>query len=202
MAAALQGYDGAVDTLSVGITLFLVMDPIGNIPFFLSTLKNVPEARRQRVLIRELVIAYIALVIFLVAGRWFVDMLHLRQESISIAGGIILFLIALRMVFPIDLLRSDELQGEPLVVPLAIPGVAGPSALATVLLLVNSQPQLIGRLFIALSVAWIVSAAVLMASPLFFRLLRERGLVAMERLMGMILVALAVQMFLDGIQRR
>jgi multiple antibiotic resistance protein len=188
--------------LSVAITLFLVMDPIGNIPFFLSTLRAVPEERRQKVLIRELLIAYVALVLFLIAGPRFIEILHLRPQSISIAGGIILFLISLRMVFPMDILKRDELEGEPLVVPLAIPGVAGPSALATLLLMTSSEPDRIWQLFLALTGTWLVSAAVLMASPLFYRILRERGLVAMERLMGMILVALAVQMFLDGLAKQ
>ena len=191
-----------MNILSVAITLFLVMDPIGNIPFFLSTLRSVPEERRQKVLVRELLIAYAALVLFLVAGPRFIQILHLRPQSISIAGGIILFLISLRMVFPMDLLRRDELEGEPLVVPLAIPGVAGPSALATLLLMTSSEPHRIGPLFLALTGTWLVTAAVLMASPLFYRILRERGLVAMERLMGMILVALAVQMFLDGVAKQ
>ena len=188
-----------LDLLSAGIALFLVLDPIGNIPFFLSILSRVPEPRRQRVLLRELMIAYTTLVAFLLVGRKFVQFLHLRQEAISVAGGIILFLIALRMVFPEHRGGEDELQGEPLIVPLAIPGVAGPSALAMVLLLTQSQPERLVDWFIALTGAWAATAMVLLASPLLFRLLRERGLAAMERLMGMILVAVAVQMFLDGL---
>ena len=96
-----------MNILSVAITLFLVMDPIGNIPFFLSTLRTVPVERRQKVLVRELVIAYVALVLFLIAGPRFIEVLHLRPQSISIAGGIILFLICLRMVFPMDILKRD-----------------------------------------------------------------------------------------------
>jgi MarC family membrane protein len=189
-----------MDLLSAGIALFLVLDPIGNVPFFLSVLSRVPEERRQRVLLRELVIAYGTLVAFLLLGRKFVDFLHLRQESISVAGGIILFLIALRMVFPEHASTDDAaLAGEPLVVPLAIPGVAGPSALAMVLLLTQSHPERLGDWLIALTGAWTATALVLLASPLLYKLLRDRGLAAMERLMGMILVAVAVQMFLDGI---
>ena len=186
--------------LSAGIALFLVLDPIGNVPFFLSVLSRVPEGRRQRVLLRELVIAYATLVAFLLAGRKFVEFLHLRQESISIAGGIILFLIALRMVFPERRSADDaSLGGEPLIVPLAIPGVAGPSALAMVLLLTQSAPGRLLDWFIALTGAWVATAVVLLASPLLFRMLKDRGLAAMERLMGMILVAVSVQMFLDGL---
>ena len=189
-----------MDLLSAGIALFLVLDPIGNIPFFLSTLSRVAESRRQIVLVRELLIAYGTLVIFLLLGRQFVSFLRLKQESISVAGGIILFLIALRMVFPehrgVD---ENTIAGEPLVVPLAIPGVAGPSALAMVLLLTQSHPTRQLDWFIALTGAWAATAIVLLASPLLFKLLRDRGLAAMERLMGMILVAVSVQMFLDGL---
>jgi multiple antibiotic resistance protein len=189
-----------VDTFSAGIALFLVLDPIGNIPFFLSVLGRVPPANRQRVLLRELFIAYATLVAFLFVGRYFVDFLRLKQESISIAGGIILFLIALRMVFPDHAAESsDSRQTEPFVVPLAIPGVAGPSALAMLLLLAHSQPDRQLQWLAALTCAWGVTALVLLASPIFYRLLKESGLAAMERLMGMILVAMSVQMFLDGL---
>lgn len=185
--------------VSATVTLVLVMDPIGNIPFFLSALRAVPPNRRQVVILRELIIAYAALLVFLFGGQTFLRFLQLRGESISIAGGIILFLIALRMVFP-GMKQEAEIEGEPLVVPLAIPGVAGPSALATVLLLVNSQPQRLLDWLLALTVAWVVCAIVLVASPVFYRALGERGVTAMERLMGMILVTVAVQMFLDGVR--
>lgn len=187
---------------SAAITLFLVLDPLGNIPFFLSALKSVDEARRQRVILRELLLAYGALVFFLFLGRPFVELLHLRSEAISIAGGIILFIISIRMIFP-DTKNpgSEEIEGEPLLVPLAIPGVAGPSAMATVLLLVGNAPDRIAEWFTAVTVAWVAAGAIILASPLLFRVLRRRGLIAMERLMGMILVALSVQMFLDGLSR-
>jgi multiple antibiotic resistance protein len=189
-----------METLSAAVTLFLVLDPFGNVPFFLSVLKGVPEARRQRVVIRELLIAYVTLLLFLFGGRYFIEMIHLRTESISIAGGIILFLIALRMVFPIPKAQqADSIEGEPLLVPLAIPGVAGPSAMATVLLLMTTEPDRVVDWLVALTGAWLLTAIVLVSAPFLYRLLKERGLTAMERLMGMILVAVAVQMFLDGI---
>ena len=189
------------DLLKVVITLFLVMDPLGNIPFFLSALKPVAEKRRKKVILRELLIAYGVLVAFLFGGLYFVDLMGLHQSSISMAGGIILMIIAIRMIFPIPRHPGQEPEEEePLVVPLAIPGVAGPSTMATVLLLAKSQPQGMFRWWIALSFAWLVTALILYFSPLFLKLLRMRGLIAMERLMGMVLVALAVQMFLDGMR--
>lgn len=185
---------------SAFITLLLVMDPLGNVPVFIAVLKDVDPKRRQWVLARELVIALVVLLIFLFAGSTALDMMGLRQESISIAGAIILFLIALRMIFPSPYgLMGDTPDGEPFIVPLAIPLVAGPSSLAIAMLLVTTNP---GRMFewtVALVGAWAVSAALLMASPLLLRALGHRGLIALERLMGMILVIIAVQMFFDGV---
>ncbi len=189
------------EVIKVIVTLFLVMDPLGNIPFFLSVLSPVPETRRRRVIVRELVIAYVVLVVFLLGGGYFIDLMGLHQSSISIAGGIILMIIAIRMIFPIARHPGQETEEEePLVVPLAIPGVAGPSTLATVLLLAKSQSQGLLTWLLALTIAWFLTAAILFASPWFLRLLRMRGLIAMERFMGMILVALSVQMFLDGLR--
>ena len=188
------------DILSAAILLFLVMDPLGNIPLFLTVLERVPESRRQRIIARELIIALVALILFLVVGGPFLDFAGIRQESLSVAGGIVVFLIALRMIFPTG--RSsqpeEELAGEPFVVPLAIPLVAGPSAFATLLLL--SRQATTSTLLLALLVAWAATAAILLASTGLRRFLGRRGLIAMERLMGMVLVALAVQMFLDGLK--
>lgn len=190
-----------MELYSAAITLFLIMDPLGNIPLFLSTLKHLPPRRRRAVILRELLIAYVIMVIFLFFGQKMLDALQLRQQSISIAGGIILFLIALKMIFPPASHERPEEgpEGEPFIVPLAIPLVAGPSLLATLLLLVSKQPQRIFEWLGALSAAWLVSALILLSSNFLLRLLRERGLIALERLMGMILVTVSVQMFLNGL---
>jgi multiple antibiotic resistance protein len=186
-------------TLSAIITLFLIMDPLGNVPLFLSVLRGVPAARRRAVLVREVLLAYVVLIVFLVAGGSVTRYLHLQQESLSIAGGIVLFLIALRMIFPNEHgLIGDTIDGEPFLVPLAIPLFAGPSTLAALLLL-RSTLSLAG-LFSAMTIAWAASAAILLASTFFYRVLRERGLMAMERLMGMLLVMVAVQMLMDGLK--
>ena len=181
------------------LTLFLVMDPLGNIPPFLSVLKNVQPERRRRVLIREILIAYVVLLVFLFLGKRVLALLSLQQETISIAGGIVLFLIALRMIFPKEGgLFGDTLEGEPFIVPLAIPLVAGPSTLAVLLLLEQSE-VVTGQLLLAVTIAWALCAVILLSSTLLYRLLKERGLIAMERLMGMLLVMLAVQMFMNGV---
>jgi multiple antibiotic resistance protein len=189
-----------VDLFSAVVTLFLIMDPIGNIPLFLSILKTVAPERRRLVLLREIVLAYGVLLVFFFAGNYLLKFLGLDQESISIAGGIVLFLIALRMIFPAEASTTTEVEGEPFLVPLAIPLIAGPSTLAALLLLQRSAPGQTVSLFLAVTIAWAISGVILFSSTFFYRILRERGLIALERLMGMLLVMVAVQMLLNGIK--
>lgn len=187
--------------ISAAILLFMILDPLGNVPLFLSLLKELPPARRRIVLARELLIALAVLVLFLVAGQYILALMHLRQESVSIAGGIILFLIGLKMIFPPPDggIFGKSTGGEPFIVPMAIPGVAGPSAMAALLLLTNTQPGRMLEWGIALFIAWLLTSAILLSSTWLFRWLGESVLTAMERLMGMLLVAISVQMFLAGV---
>ena len=189
-----------MDVLAAVVTLFLIMDPLGNVPLFLSVLREVPPERRRLVLVREILFAYLVLLGFLFAGQYLMQYLNLDQETISVSGGIVLFLIALRMIFPTERgLIGEPLGGEPFIVPMAVPLFAGPSTLAALLLLERSAPAYTGSLWLAVTLAWAASGAILISSTFFYRVLRERGLIAMERLMGMLLVMIAVQMFLDGI---
>lgn len=185
------------------ITLLLIMDPLGNIPPFLSALKPVEPERRRRILVREILIAYVVLLAFLFAGKYLLRLLSLQEETVSIAGGIVLFLIALRMVFPRHDATRDALEGEPFIVPLAIPLIAGPSTLAALLLLQQqeSTPNSVWQLFLAVTLAWLATAIILLSSTMLYRVLKERGLIALERLMGMLLVMLAVQMFINGLAK-
>ncbi len=187
------------DLFSAIVTLFLIMDPLGNVPVFLSVLKSVPPERRRTIVIREVLIAYAVLLIFMLLGDQALRVLHIEQETISIAGGIVLFLIAMRMIFPQQGSYADATEGEPLVVPLAIPLIAGPSAMAALLLLQRADPGGTVQLWVAMTIAWGLTAAILIAAPFFYRILGERGLTAMERLMGMVLVMISVQMLLDGV---
>lgn len=176
------------------------MDPLGNVPLFLSVLKAVPPPRRQRVLLRELGLAYVVLIGFLLIGNSLLRFLGLDQEAVSIAGGIVLFLIALRMIFPGQgSLTEAGIDGEPFLVPLAIPLIAGPSTLATLLLLDRAVPGSTFTLLLVVTAAWLAGGVILLSSTFLYRVLGERGLVAMERLMGMLLVMVAVQMLMDGI---
>jgi multiple antibiotic resistance protein len=188
-----------VDVPAAVVTLFLIMDPIGNIPLFLSVLKPVDPARRRRVLIREIALAYVVLLVFVFLGGYLLRFLGLDEGTISIAGGIVLFLIALRMIFP-GPTATDAPEGEPFIVPLAIPLFVGPSTLAALLLLQRTSPGQTGPLLLAVTMAWALSGAILLSSTFFYRVLRERGLMALERLMGMLLVMIAVQMFMSGVR--
>lgn len=188
-----------MDTLSATLLLLTIMDPMGNVATFVASLRGVPAERRLRVIARELVAALIILLAFLFTGPWLLGLLHLKQEALFISGGIVLFLIALKMIFP-PARREEEPAVEPFIVPLATPMIAGPSVLATLLVLVSTHPDQIGRWFTALMIAWAITAAVLLCAPAIARVLRERGAMAVERLMGMLLVMVAVQMLLNGIE--
>ncbi len=185
---------------SAAVLLFLVMDPLGNIPLFLTTLKNIDERRQRRIIIRELLIALAVLVVFLFAGQYIMRMLQINEVSLSIAGGIVLFLIAIKMIFPShESLSETGIEGEPFIVPLAIPLVAGPSALASVLLVMSRAPERWLDWLVALLAAWIATGVILAFSSRLGKFLGRRGLVAMERLMGMLLTIIAVQMLMSGI---
>lgn len=189
----------SMTTLSAALLLFLVMDPLGNIPLFLSLLKNLPPQRRRIVLARELLIALATLLGFLYGGHGLLTALHLQQESVSIAGGIILFLIGLRMIFPPkDGIFGFAQGGEPMIVPMAIPGVAGPSTMAMLMLLGHEYPARTLDWTIALVLAWLATAIVLFGATGLYKWLGESVLQALEKLMGMLLVAVSVQMLLDG----
>jgi multiple antibiotic resistance protein len=185
---------------SAALLLFLILDPLGNIPVFLGLLKPLPAARRRVVLIRELLIALAVLMMFLWGGKYALELMHLRQESVSIAGGIVLFLIGLRMIFPPpEGLMGDLPGGEPFIVPMAIPLVAGPSGMAAVMLMGSNEPERLAEWSLALMIAWVATAAILFSATVLYKFLGTRVLIAVERLMGMLLVAISVQMFLDGL---
>ena len=189
------------ELFSATILLILVIDPFGNVPVVVSALKNVAPARRARVVMRECAAAYVILLGFMIGGRTFLQWLHLSEESLTIAGGIILFLIAIRMVFPRpEGIFGDPPGGEPFLVPLAIPSIAGPSALATVMLMASRDPAKIGSWVLALTVAMIATTAVLALADRLQRWLGERVVLAFERLMGLVLTALAVEMLLAGVR--
>ena len=185
---------------AAALLLFLILDPLGNIPILLSLLKDQPAARQRRILLRELLIALVVLMLFLWGGQYALELMHLRQESVSIAGGIVLFLIGLRMIFPPpDGVMGEMPSGEPFIVPVAIPMIAGPSGMAAVMLLGSQEPGRMGDWMLALTLAWGSTAIILFSATYLQKWLGTRVLTAIERLMGMVIVAISVQMLLDGI---
>ena len=185
---------------SAAVLLFLVMDPLGNMPMFVSALRHVPPERQRRVVIREMLIALAALLLFLLAGGQLMRLLGLSEPALGVAGGVVLMLIALRMVFPSrENPLEEEVTAEPFIVPLAIPYVAGPSALATVLLLMSREPARWPEWVLAIILAWTACLPFMLASAELRRFLGDRGLVATERLMGLVLVTIAVEMLMTGI---
>jgi MarC family membrane protein len=186
---------------SATILLILITDPIGNIPIFANALKHVAPQRRPWVILREVLIAFVLLLTFMFVGDSFLRVMNLSQLSLQIGGGVILFLIALRMIFPPPAgTEAPDTRGEPLIVPLAIPAIAGPSALATVLLLVSQAPDRRMEWVGALCVTMAVSAFVLVLAERIQRVAGDRFVVALERLMGLVLVAVSIEMMLRGIK--
>ncbi|MFT4045572.1 MAG: MarC family protein [Solimonas sp.] len=187
--------------LSAAVLLFLVMDPLGNVPLFLSALKHVPMARQRQVILREMLFALAILLVFLLGGGRLLRLLGLSQPALTVAGGVILMLIALRMIFPSreNSLEEETTMVEPFLVPLAIPYVAGPSALATVLLMMSREPERWLTWIGAVLLAWIGCLPIMLASTGLRKVLGTRGLTAIERLMGLLLVTIAVEMMMGGV---
>ena len=194
--------------LSATVLLILITDPIGNIPIFANALRDVDPKRRQWIVIREIAIAFCVLMTFLFFGSAFLKFMNLSALSLQLAGALILFLIALRMVFPPTVgggcaacvPQMDTNKQEPLIVPLAIPAIAGPSAMATVMLLASQAPEQKLLWVGVIGCAMLVSALVLLLSGWIERVVGERVVVAGERLMGLILVALSVEMLLQALK--
>ncbi len=191
------------DFFSALTVLLLVLDPLGNIPIMLSTLQTVEEKRRRRVLIRELLIAFFLLLIFMLLGDHFLHVMRLSERSLSVSGGVILFIVAIKMIFPSNTVLSGTNQKtlEPFIVPLAIPLIAGPSALATCLLLASRQPAAILTWISGLTAAMAITGVVLLSAESIQKRVGPSVISAMERLMGLILAAIATKMVLSGIAK-
>lgn len=188
---------------SAAIMLFLVMDPFGNIPIFLSVLSHVDPKRRGKIIVRELLIALLFLIFFLFFGKFILSGMHITEPALGIAGGTILFLIAIKMIFPASnstFVNEEDKDGDPLIVPLAVPMVAGPSSMAMVILLSTQYPDQQLSWLAALIISWSLGFIILILSEKLSKIIGKRTLKAIERLMGMILTTMAVQMLLTGIK--
>lgn len=190
------------DVFSVGLALFLLLDPIGNVPVFIAVLKNAPQKNHKKIILRELCIALMIIILFQFIGNALLNLLKVSNSTVLISGGVILFLIAIRMVFP----HSEESKGpkasvkDPFIVPLAVPLIAGPAILAAVMLYAGQTTSYSNvSVTLAIVFAWGVSTLILLTAPFWKRVLGDKGLLACEKLMGLILTLLAVQMLLEGV---
>lgn len=188
--------------LSAFALLLLVLDPFGNLPIFISVMRGVAPESRHRVAVREVVIAFLVLLAFMLGGSTFLSLMRLSERSLEVAGGVILLIIAIRMIFSSGSATYGLPQGrEPLIFPLAVPLLAGPSAMATVLLLASRQPGRVIEWVAALAVAMLISGSVLLLAGRIRRLLGDSVISATEKLMGLVLTAIAVEMILAGLKR-
>lgn len=189
--------------VSAAITLFLLMDPVGNSPVFLATLSRLTPQQRRRAILRELGFALVVLVVFLFFGQVILNALNIGQAALATAGGVVLFIVAMRLIFPgryaAGAGAEETESADPWFVPLAVPMVAGPSAMAYVMLLSTREPDRIWTWLAVVGVVWVISAITLMGASALQPYLKPGGLRALERLVGMILIVIAVQMLMDGI---
>jgi MarC family membrane protein len=188
--------------LSAFILLLLVLDPFGSLPIFIPVMRTVPAARRRLVALREVAIAFAVLCFFMFFGEAFLRVMHLSERSLEVAGGVILLMVAIRMIFS----QGGGVYGvpegrEPFIFPLAVPLLAGPSAMATVLLLASQQPGRVVEWLGALACAMAVSGLVLVGCARIRRWVGDSVVSALEKLMGLVLTAIAVEMILAGLKR-
>ncbi len=188
---------------SVALSIFIVMNAIGSASIFLFFLKGIPVKRQKQIVFRELLIALFIIILFYFIGNVLLNFLNITENIVQISGGVILFLLSLKMLFPpekahhVEVVELQKIK-EPLIVPLAIPLIAGPAVLATVML--YSQQQTMFVMLGAISIAWLVSLVILILSSIISEKLGENGITAVERLMGFIMVLIAMQMFLSGVK--
>jgi len=196
-------HDGGMETsfLSATILLILITDPLGNIPLFIGALKRVKPERQSFVILRECLISFAVLLLFMFYGRHILSVLNLTDDILRISGGVILFLIALKMIFPDGGTKQGEEDDavEPFIVPIAIPLISGPSAMATAMLIAGSNPRRMPEWIGALALTIFVTFVVFRLSTWIQRRLGDQVITAMERLMGLILTAVSIEMLLHGI---
>jgi multiple antibiotic resistance protein len=193
----LYNADMTNSVFSIAFALFLLMDSFGNIPIYLSILKNIDKTRRQRIIVREMFISLILIIIFALFGNSFFSFLGISTKSMHLCGGVVLFIIGLNMIFPKSDHDAFAVEGEPLIFPLSIPLVAGPAVLAAVMIYAHKEVAYT-TLLLAIFIAWLATSIILLLAGRLSALIDSRGLQAIERLMGLILVMIAIEMALKG----
>jgi multiple antibiotic resistance protein len=185
--------------ISISFTLFLIMNSLGLIPVILDKLKEKSSSEKRKIILREMLIALAIIFFFNFLGEFIFGWLNIPSYTIEMAGGLVLFVIAVGMIFPKDKKKYDlDNSNETFIVPIAIPLIASPSLLAAVMVFAHQEPE-IHATVIAISLAWILSTILLISAPLLHKLIGDKGLTAFQRLMGLLLTLMAVQMFLRGL---
>ena len=185
--------------LTIAAAIFFVLNATGQIPLFLAILAPFEHKRQVKIIVRELVIALVILLLFTFFGDWILKVLGISRPIIGIAGGILLFIISLGMIFPKPRsnLPEERLAQEPMVIPLAIPVITGPGAITTVMLYAHETANAVlvaGATFCA----WVPSLLILLAGSFIKRMLGDKGMIAVERLGGMLVCLIGIQMCTSG----
>ncbi len=190
----------SISVARLAVTFFIIMDSIGNIPLCLSLLDRFPKKKKYKIIVREMFIALAVILLFTFLGNKFLELLHVKTSTVGIAGGLVLFIISLQMIFP---KKNDEISlksvEEPFIVPIAVPLIAGPSLLGAVMIITEEQANT-STITIALLIAWLASLAILLSSSLLVRLVGNQVLIAGERLMGFIMTIIALNLLTDGLE--
>lgn len=184
--------------ITIAISLFLVMNAIGQIPLFVAILARYDHKRQKIIIFRELVIALGILLLFNFFGDRILSWIGISQSVIGMAGGILLIIVALDMVFPKEKSTKGLPHHESIVVPLAIPVITGPGAITMTMLFAHEtdQPFLVA---LAIFLAWVPALFILLASSYIKNFLGNKGLMAVERLGGMLVTLIGIQMLATGV---
>ncbi|WP_367670612.1 YhgN family NAAT transporter [Sodalis-like secondary symbiont of Drepanosiphum platanoidis] len=183
------------------IFLLLIIDPLGNLPIFINILKNINYKRRFFIIIREMIFSLFIMFIFLFFGEKILFFLNLKNYVVSISGGIILFLIALKMIFLENKDKSIiKKNNEPFLVPIAIPLISGPSILSSLIIFSHNYSNNIKYVIFILFISWLIALIILLISNYLIKFLGKQGMIAIERIMGLILIMISIQMILNGIK--
>lgn len=187
--------------LSITLILFLIMDPLGNIASFLKLVEDIPPRRITWVVCREMIIALAFMILFAFLGELILSILEISEITVRITSAVIIFLTAVKILFPTtDSLRANLPKGEPYITPLAVPLIAGPSLLATIMLFAHIEPSSL-TMFSSIGIAWVATTLILLNASRIQKAIGNNGLMAAERLTGMLLVMLAIQRFMEGIHQ-
>jgi len=187
--------------IEIVLLLFLVIDPFGNLPFVVTVLARLDARAYRLAVLRELGLAFVVLLLFALAGDTILHYLNIETWSLSIAGGIILFIISLKMIFrSAREIFADDYSDNPILVPIAMPSIAGPSAITVLIVLRTKEQMPLETVLLALVVVFVLACLVFLPGRRLSQVLGERGLAALEKFMGLLLNLVSVGMIMGGVR--